>query len=59
MLTTRIITTDFTTQKQVIEGECLSTDQKPTNVANGSKLMEMDTSKLYMFDEKNSTWREW
>lgn len=42
-----------------IEGTCLSTDEKPTNVANGSILLEMDTSKLYMFDAANSTWREW
>lgn len=42
-----------------IEGSCLSTDTKPTNVANGSKLIEMNTSKLYIFDEANKTWREW
>ena len=46
-------------QKHYIEGECLSTDTKPTNVMNGSKLMEMDTGKLYLFDEANSQWREW
>lgn len=41
------------------EGECLSTDTKPTNGwANGSKLIEMDTSKVFMFDEANSQWRE-
>ena len=41
------------------EGECLSTDAKPTEGwANGSKLIEMDTSKVCMFDEANSQWRE-
>ena len=41
------------------EGECLSTDTKPTNGwANGSKLIEMDTGKLFMFDEANIQWRE-
>lgn len=41
------------------EGECLSTDTKPTEGwANGSKLIEMDTSKVFMFDEANSLWRE-
>lgn len=41
------------------EGECLSTDTKPTEGwANGSKLIEMDTSKVFMFDEANSQWRE-
>lgn len=41
------------------EGECLSTDTKPTNVANGSKLLEMDTSTLYVFDRGSETWRAW
>ena len=48
--------------KMYREGVCLSSDTKPTNdkaMANGSKLMEMDTSKLYLYDEKNKTWREW
>lgn len=41
------------------EGECLSTDTKPTDGwANGSKLLEMDTGKVFMFDEANSQWRE-
>lgn len=39
---------------------CLSSDSKPTTgIANGSILMEMDTGKLYLFDEANSQWREW
>ena len=38
---------------------CLSTDEKPTeNIANGSSLLEMDTSKLYFFDEENQRWLE-
>lgn len=41
------------------EGVCLSTDTKPVNVANGSKLMEMDTSTLYVFDKANNEWRAW
>lgn len=43
------------------EGVCLSTDTKPTpdDMANGSKLMEMDTSKFYIYDKANTTWREW
>lgn len=45
--------------KKYVEGKCLSTDVKPTTYANGSILMEMDTSTLYMFDEKNKTWRAW
>lgn len=41
------------------EGECLSTDTKPTEGwANGSKLLEMDTGKVFMYDEANGQWRE-
>lgn len=47
----------FTVGKVYCDGDCLSTDTKPTNgIANGSKLYEMDTGKKYMFDEENSTW---
>lgn len=42
-----------------VEGSCLSTDTKPTNVCNGSKLLEMDTSVLYCFDSAGQTWRAW
>lgn len=36
---------------------CLSVDVKPTQgVANGSSLLEMDTGKLYFFDEENAEW---
>ena len=45
--------------KNYAEGSCLSTDDKPTEYANGSKMLEMDTSKLFVFDEANNTWREW
>lgn len=48
--------------KMYREGVCLSSDTKPTNdttMANGSKLMQMDTSTLFLYDEKNKTWREW
>ena len=42
------------------EGVCLSTDIKPTSdetMLNGSVLIELDTSTLYIYDEENSTWR--
>ena len=45
------------TEKPFIEGVCLSTDDKPTDVANGSSLMEMDTGKVYMYDEEGEQWR--
>lgn len=46
--------------KYYLEGVCLSGDTKPTEgIANGSKLIEMDTGTLYIYDEENSTWRAW
>ena len=36
----------------------LSTDTKPTDVNNASMFYEMDTKKLFMFDEENSIWHE-
>lgn len=42
-----------------VEGACLSTDNKPINVDNGSKLLEMDTGTLYIFDLDSVTWRAW
>ena len=46
------------TRKAYIEGSCLSTDAKTTDVTNGSILLEMDTGKVYMYDETGNTWRE-
>lgn len=38
---------------------CLSTDTKKTeDIKNGSFLIEMDTKKIYVFDEDNTQWRE-
>lgn len=42
-----------------VEGTCLSTDTKPTDVANGSRLLEIDTSTLYLYDAANRVWRAW
>lgn len=38
-----------------------STDDKPTDetIANGSIFVETDTQKVFMYDEENTTWREW
>ena len=37
----------------------LSTDKKPTErVGNGSVFFEMDTCKVFMFDEKAKKWIE-
>ena len=43
---------------QEIKLRGLSTDTKPTNVANGSGFYEMDTGTYYLWDEENATWRE-
>ena len=42
-------------------GDCLSSDTKPTggNIMNGSKLLEMDTSTLYIYDKASQEWRAW
>ena len=39
-----------------VDRTCLSTDTKPTNVENGSQLVEMDTGLVYFFDEENVRW---
>lgn len=41
------------------EGTCLSTDTKPTDWVGGSILLEINTSKVYIYDADNSIWREW
>lgn len=44
-------------KKPYVEGVCLSTDTKPTTgIVNGSKLMEIDTSTLYVFNEEGQEW---
>lgn len=36
-----------------------STDEKPTeDVQNGSTFYEIDTQKVFMFDEETATWIE-
>lgn len=37
----------------------LSTDQKPTDVINGSRYIEMDTDKVFLFDAEGKEWLEW
>lgn len=32
---------------------------KPTYYANGSVWIDTDTQKVYIYDSKNSIWREW
>ena len=45
--------------KRYIEAACLSTDTKPVDdLVTGSVLIEVDTSKAYMYDEDSSEWVE-
>lgn len=45
--------------KQLVDIACLSTDTKPTTgIMNGSMLIEVNTGKLYVFDESASAWNE-
>lgn len=45
--------------KALVEVYCLSTDAKPTeDIANGSTCVEIDTGKVYLFNEAASAWVE-
>ena len=49
----------FANGKVMVEAACLSTDTKPTTgIANGSLCLEMDTGKIFAFNETASTWVE-
>lgn len=49
----------YTDGDVLVEAVCLSSDSKPTDgIANGSICIEMDTGKIYMFDESGSAWVE-
>ena len=48
---------------QELELRGLSTDEKPTTldgakVDNGAVFIEMDTGKIYMYDQENEQWKE-
>lgn len=46
-------------EKCLIESVCLSTDAKPTDgIANGSVCLEMNTGKIFVFNEAGSAWVE-
>lgn len=61
MITTEIMTyvRRGTVNKPVIFSVGLSTDSKEElDPANGSLFREMDTGKIFIFDEDSSEWRE-
>lgn len=47
----------YQNQTRVSEFIGLSTDNKPTDVGNGSTFYCMDTQQLYMYDEQGQQWR--
>ena len=58
MFTERKVT-QFSEGKKYIEAVCISGDAKPTDgIANGSLVLEMDTNKIYAFNEAGSAWIE-
>ena len=45
--------------KNYVEAACLSTDSKPTDgIANGSICLEMNTGKVYAYNEAGEAWVE-
>ena len=44
--------------KQYIEVSGKSTDEKPLGYATGSIFVEVDTGKVFFFDEDNGDWVE-
>lgn len=42
--------------KYVLYG--LSTDEKPMDASNATVFWEMDTGKMFLFDEQNKVWLE-
>lgn len=53
------VETPFVPDKRYIEASGLSTDTKPTTgIINGSIFCEVDTGKVYFFNEAGSAWVE-
>ena len=44
--------------KPVLEITGKSTDEKPTDANNGDRFIEIDTGKIYHFDEETKQWLE-
>lgn len=51
--------TTYPANKRYIEAFGLSTDSKPTTgIITGSTFVEVDTAKVYLFNESASAWVE-
>ncbi len=46
------------TGKNIVTGYCDSSETKPKKFATGSKMIETDTGKLFLFNEKTNEWEE-
>ena len=56
---TVVKSSQYTNNTVLINGACLSTDSKPTTgIANGSMCLEIDTGKLYAYNEDDGEWVE-
>lgn len=55
----RVVIEDPSLNKPQVTIYGASSDTKPTNYADGSIFIETNTKDVYMYDEKNSTWRKW
>ena len=57
--TTNAVTIDFQNNKIIANLYGTSEDTKPTSgYANGSTFLEVDTGKIYLFNEDSSEWVE-
>ena len=56
---TNAVIVDFENNKQIANLFGTSSDSKPTTgYANGSTFLEVDTGKIYLFNESTSSWVE-
>ena len=45
--------------KRWVSGTCKAKEEKPKDVAFGSRLLEIDTSTMYHFDDETQQWLPW
>ena len=56
---TVVKSSQYTNNTVLINGACLAADTKPTTgIANGSMCLEIDTGKLYAYNEDDGEWVE-
>ena len=56
----KLVENKFDTEKSYVEIACTSTDTKPVSgIVTGSLALEVDTKKIYAFNEDASSGEEW